>query len=292
MNILTRVLVLPFITLCGLLAGCEDPVPTGDYKEEIVVQSFLFVGEPINDVRIHRSQPVLDTFRLPVASIRNAVVTIETDSQTLPLEYVDDTTGGFYRAIDTAYRILPETTYRLRIVVDGKTLTGTTTTPITFAFTVPPKDTLIYPGKDKETQLFDSLYVRWTAVAPAQEYVPGIVNLDTTNYGSYLTPSTDEPNARVRDDEFDEGTRLDGERARYALAQTTSIPTVWRFFKWYGRHELVIYAGDKNFVNWFRQVGFGGRTSFSYQFNSVEGGLGVFGSAAVLRYPVFLKKKP
>ena len=288
----TRFLVVPLLVLCSMLTACQDPVPTGDYVPEIVVQAFLFVGEPINDIHIHRSQPVTDTFKLPTASVRNAVVTIETDSTTLALEFVDDSTGGFYRALDTAYRITPQTAYRLRIVVDGKTLTGKTTTPITFAFTDPPKDTLIYPGKDKETQLFDSLYVRWTSVAPAQEYVPGIVNLDTTNYGIYLTPPTDELNARLRDDEFDEGTRLNGERARYALAQTTSIPTVWRVFKWYGKNELVIYAGDKNFVDWFKQVGFGGRSSYSYLFNSIEGGLGVFGSASVLRHSVFLKKKP
>lgn len=279
------------LLLCLVLVSCEDPVPTGDYVPEIVVNALLFVEQPISNITLHRSQPILDTFKLATASIRNAVVTIETDSLTLPLEFVDDSTGGFYRAIDTSYRVRPLTTYRLRIQVDDKTLTGTTTTPITFAFIDPPKDTLNYPGKEKETQLFDSLYVRWTSVAPGQEYVPGIVNLDTTNYGIYLTPPTDEANERLRDDEFDEGTRLNGERARYAFAQTTSIPTVWRVFKWYGRNELVIYAGEKNFVNWFRQVGFGSRSSLNFNFSSVEGGVGVFGAASVLRHSVFLKKQ-
>lgn len=289
---LHRLLLVSVMVIGVVLAGCEDPVPTDDYTPQIVVTAILFVGQPINDIRVHRSQSLTDTFELSSASIKNATVVIETSSTSIPCEFVDDSTGGSYRAMDTTYLVEPQTTYTLRMTADGNSITGVTTTPIAFAFVIPPRDTLVYPGKDKETELYDSLFVTWTPVAPGQEYVPGIINRDTTNYGIYLTPPTDELNSRIREDEFDQGTRLNGERARYALAQTTSIPTVWRFFKWYGRSELVIYGGDVNFVKWFKQIGFGSRSSYNFNSNSIEGGIGVFGSASVIRHSVFLKKKP
>lgn len=272
-----------------LVVSCGDPVPT-DYQEELVVEGFVFVGEPIRDIRVLRTLPITDTFRFVNASIRDALVRITADGVPLDVEFVSDSLGGTYRVTDQQYRAVAGVTYAIEVTAVGKTITGSTTTPDTLAWVKEPKDTLQYPGRLFELTRNDSLEVAWTAVPGVGQYVVAVECIDTLGYGEYLSPMTTDSNRRLRDqDRFDDGTLIASERVRFGFSILTRAPTVWSVFKWFGRQEIRVYAGDQAFQEWFRMVGFGRRSTYDYRLSNIKGGLGTWASASLIRKATFLK---
>lgn len=273
-----------------MLVSCGDPVPT-DYEQELMVEGFVFVGEPIRDIRVLRTLPITDTFRFVDAAVRDAQVRITANGVPLSVEYVPDSLGGTYRVIDIQYRAIAGVTYDIEVVALGKKLTATTTTPAPFEWIQAPKDTLPYPGRLFELTRNDSLDVSWTPVAGVGQYIVAVECVDTLGYGEYVTPSTVDTNRRIRDqDRFDNGTLIASERVRFGFSILPRAPTVWSVFKWFGKQEIRVYAGDQAFQEWFRMVGFGRRSSYDYRLSNVKGGLGTWGSASVIRKASFLKK--
>jgi hypothetical protein len=277
-----------------ILVGCEDPVPD-DYVEEIAVQGFVIAEQPLTDIRVFRTLPIQDTFTFAKAVITDAIVTVTENGVPVAIEFVDDSTGGYYRAVDTSYRVKYNTTYGLMIQARGKTLTATAQTRGPFNWVRPPKDTIIYPGKANETQIFDSLNISWQGQEGTNVYVLALECLDTLGYGAYLLPPTADTNRRLRDpsDEFDDGTLIANELTRYVPAIVSNTPVVWRTFKWFGRHQLHVYTGDGAFQEWFNMVGFGRRSNYDYRLSNVTGGLGVWAGASKISGDLFLvKDKP
>jgi hypothetical protein len=204
---------------------------------------------------------------------------------------VADDLGGFYRASDTTLKGVSGVTYAIEVRTRGRVLTASTTPPPTFAFTRPPKDTLQYPGEDNELVRFPELDIYWQSVPGITQYVIAVECLDTLAYGAYLTPPTPDTNRRLKEeDQFDDETLIANERTRFGFIQQAWVPVVWSAFKWFGKQEIRVYAGDEAFTDWFRMVGFGRRSQFDYRLSSVTGGLGAWGSASVARQASFLKK--
>jgi hypothetical protein len=279
----------PFLALVAaiFLVACEDPVPT-DYTPQIVMQAFLIVDEPVRDVQLYWSQPMTDTFSYERASIRDAEVVVLDGAMSIPLRFVDDTTGGHYEAMDTTWLVQPGRAYRVEARVGTSVISSTTRTPerIVWEKDLPP--TLNYPGRENELRPVDSLKVFWTIPAPGTEYVLRMTCLDTLQYGSYLTPPTADTNGRIRDEEFvDEATPLGRLPVRLAFVQAPGIFS-WAAFKYFGKHELAVFAGDRNFVNWFKQITF--TRQYEPLLNSVQGGIGVVGSASAVRDTVFVRR--
>lgn len=290
MKTLSPYLLIVAVVLSSFLVGCEDPIPV-DYTEDVVLEGFVLVGEPLAGIRIYRTLPITDTFRIAEAIITDATCIVKVEGIDIPMTYVRDSFGGTYQAVDTSYRVLPNTTYTVEVGARGKVLTGETHTPPLFSWTTPPPDTLNYPGQALELRRYDSLDVYWEPVPNVERYVLSIQCLDTSAYGSYLTPPTPDSNRRLRkEDRFDDGTLITNERTRFGLAIQASTPTVWAAFKWFGRQELRVYAPDQAFGRWFSMVGFGRRSQYDYRLGNVKGGLGVWGSASFVQARVFLKK--
>ncbi len=288
--------VLVIVLLALAVAGCEDPVPT-DYTEEIVLEGILLVNEPLQDVRVLRTLPVTDTFRFEQAIITDASVVVTADGIDVPMSFVSGPNGGTYRATDTTYRVKPNTVYSVVVNARGSQLTATTTTPSTFEWRTPPKAIIQFPPKDSLLlPVDDSLLVTWTPVPSTELYIIGLMCLDTSNYGSYLSPQTGETNERTTrpsPDFFDRsGTLVENERTTLGATPFTTSQTVWGIFRWYGMHELRVYAPDRAFLEWFYLVGGGRRSSYDYRLGNINGGLGVWGSASIVKSNSFLLKRP
>jgi hypothetical protein len=286
----TSILLLISLMLSAFVVGCGDPVPT-DYEQEIVVEGFVFVGQPIEGIRVMKTLPISDTFRFVDAAIRDAQVRITVDGVPLSVEYVADSLGGTYRVADRSYRAVSGATYDIEVEALGKKLTASTVTPDTLSWVQAPKDTLQYPGRMFELTRNDSLDVSWTAVTGVSQYIVAVECIDTLGYGVYLTPQTADTNRRIRDqDRFDTGTLIASERVRFGFSILPRAPTVWSVFKWFGKQEIRVYAGDPAFQEWFRMVGFGRRSSYDYRLSNIKGGLGTWGSASSISKSTFLKK--
>ena len=241
-------------------------VPAAYHREvyEVLLQSYLFGGFP---------------------------TALEGLSAAYRIHGIPPSVGDVDRMYDVAqYRAVAGVTYAIEVTAVGKTITGSTTTPDTLAWVKEPKDTLQYPGRLFELTRNDSLEVAWTAVPGVGQYVVAVECVDTLGYGEYLSPMTTDSNRRLRDqDRFDDGTLIASERVRFGFSILTRAPTVWSVFKWFGRQEIRVYAGDQAFQEWFRMVGFGRRSTYDYRLSNIKGGLGTWASASLIRKATFLK---
>src|SRR5688500_3080719 len=112
MTLMNRSLGIVSIAALVLVAGCEDPAPT-EYIPQTIVAAYLIVGEPVRDIRVMRSQAVLDTFKYANTAIADADVRLIVGDRTLQLAYRTGEDVGEYYPPDTTYLIEPTTNYRL-----------------------------------------------------------------------------------------------------------------------------------------------------------------------------------
>ncbi|MCE5304372.1 hypothetical protein LLG34_01535 [bacterium] len=76
----------------------------------------------------------------------------------------------------------------------------------------------------------------------------------------------------------------------WVIVPSSKVPVVWTVFKWYGLHEVSVYAPDFNFLRWMVQTMTG---EINPLLSSVKGAFGYFGSASVIRdTSVILKNQP
>lgn len=294
-----RNIFLPVLFLAGL-AACEDPVPS-DYIPRYSVEAYLLVGQPIENIRLYRTQNVADTFAASAAFIKDADVRILTGGDTLRLSYRDTENGGEYylpaaATGDTLYRVQPATTYHLRIGVGASDLiTGVTVTPTLISFIKDIPDTLQYPKDTINLTTDEKLRVSWTPVPGTDEYILRVAALDTLEYGQYLTPPTEEKNRRIYRFWEENSPKYD-DVTRWAFLPATNIPGSWNAFKWFGLQEVTVFAPDPNFLQWFKQVKFGGGSpTYNELLGSVKGdnAIGVFASASLVSDTTFvLKNQP
>ncbi len=294
-TLLTTVRLIASVFMMSLLVtSCEDPIPT-DYTEELVVEGFTIVGEPLAGIRVMRTLPIGDTFSFAEAGLPDAIVRVYANGQEIPMEYVADNRGGTFRARDTSYRVAASTSYMIRVEALGKTLEATTITPIPISWVqegprmvqFPSPDSLLFPGGD-------SLVVSWTSVPKTEFYIIALECLDTLGYGAYLDPPTSDTNTRTprpKPDFFNrEGTLVANERIVFGGTLFTASQTIWGVFRWHGLHEIKIFAPNREFLEWFYQVGSGRRSTYDYRLSNIKGGLGVWGGASVVKTQKFVKK--
>ncbi len=289
-KILKITALLTFILF--LTNSCEDE-PPNDYIPQNFVEGFLYVGQPVEGIVVMKSQPVTQTFDYDSSLVEDAFVkVIENGDTEYILEFRSEFPQGYYLP-DTNIKVKPNTEYDLVVnLPDGTEITGSTTTPGDISWINPPKDTIYFPrGQDSlELPEVDSLQISWTPVEDVNWYMIRIKALDTLEYGKYLdNVPDDQKNRRVYNPFADEEDRFYYETVVWAgPLPNTRTSTVWRTFKWFGRNEAAVYALDSNFLRWMFQYQ---RSSYYESFlSTVSGGIGVFGSASVVRKEVFLIK--
>ncbi|MCB0712928.1 MAG: DUF4249 family protein [Ignavibacteriae bacterium] len=272
-----------------IFAGCEDPIPT-DYIPEYVFTGYLIVDEPVKNITLTRSLEPLDSFEYSKATVADAVIRIWNNTDTFDLVYVPSDTGvGSYQARDLEMLVKPGTEYFMEATIpDGSVLTSSTVTPERIEWLQAPREMLQYPIDTLNLPSPDSLKLIWTPSPGVTEYLISVEALDTLNYGSYLEPPTGESNRRI-ERFFEDNAPRYNDVVRWGFLQNTQVNVVWFAFKWFGQHEITVYAPDPAMLEWFKQVRFGGN-QFQSLLSNIEGGVGVLGSASVARQNAFLLK--
>ncbi len=271
------------LLLLFLAQACEDPVPT-DYIPRNIVQGILIVDDPITNIIVMKSQSIQDSFDFNNSLIRDAEVIIRGDNSEFILVSEQSGSKGYYLE-DTTYKVKPNTTYKLEIILnDGTVITGKTTTPERFDWRLKTPHPIQFPLDTIKLPATDS--IAWTVSPGTEFYLIDVRCLDTLNYGQYLDPKTEELNRRIYKPWRDDDNYF--EHSEWALIPNTKTSVVWNIFKWYGRHHVNVYAPDYNFLEWWLQH-FASREQNDL-LNSIENGIGVFGSAAIIRDTTFLLK--
>lgn len=268
--------------------SCEDPVPN-DYIPQNYLEANLIVGQPIDNIILMRTQPILDTFEYSESIIRDAEIFIRGDGQEFKLAVEPDGERGYFYP-DQSYKVKKLTEYSIEIrLADGGTITGNTVTPDTLSWDLTPPDFVQFPIDTINKPPGDS--VRWQGNNPESFWGIATTCLDTLNYGQYLQNPTNEKNRRITRggaDNPDAQWRY-LERTTWGVLPTSQTPVIWDVFRWYGLHELAVYNTDYNLLTWIIQ-GIG-QSEYDYRLNSVDGdGYGVFGSASVIRDTFLLLK--
>lgn len=288
-----------------LLVSCEDVPPT-DYVARPFVQGYLLVGEPIQDIVVAWSQPIDQPYDHAGSIVRDAEVSITFDEKTLPLSFREGPGGGSYHSTDSSQRVLPATTYRLSVrMPDGVIVRAETTTPRGIAWLREPPARTQYPKDTIRLAASDSLRVVWTT-GDNSEFLLRVMVLDTVGYGRYLEPPTAEENARTSSGSGggpgsggggpgsggnSQSGSVDYSVTHWSFVAQDRFQIPWTSFTWFGVHEVAVFAADRWFLSWFKSVQFS-RLSPEYdpQESNIEGGLGVFGSASVIRKEIMLLK--
>ncbi len=285
-----RYMIHIFSLLCVMfiafaISGCGDPAPY-DYEPAYMVEAYLIVGEPISHVILMKSTNLKDSLNYEKSLVRDADVRISCEGREFKLAIDPKGEDGYY-AIDKSYLVEPGKEYNLKIVMPGgKIVTGKTITPRVFSWAKKAPRVIPYPKDTINLPPEDSLEISWTGEAQMPFYMICVKALDTTGYGKYLVPPTQEKNRRIHKPWAED--RHFRELASYSFVASTKVPIVWNVFRWYGLHEVNVYAPDYNYLRWFLQVL--SSAQIDPLLSSVQGAIGVFGSASVVRDTAFLQK--
>lgn len=272
-----------YLLLIFCLISCVEE-NENNFQEDTIVEAYLIVGEPINNFRVMKTLPILDTFKLENATITNADVLIYSEKgDSIKLKYNKE--NLLYQAEKQNYLVKEKTLYYLQLIYNNDTIKGKTYTPKTFNWIQKLPDTIQYP-KDS-IKLDDIVKLSWENPGSFNFYHITVKCLDTLNYGKYLNPPTDELNRRIS--LFKNATHFFDNTTNHGVAPSNDGAFLWTSVKWYGMQEIVIYNPD---YNWFRWVGQYYQSEYSELLSSVEGkhAIGVFGSATAIRDTFFLVK--
>jgi hypothetical protein len=293
--------VLTGAMLICAAVGCET-VST-EYLEEYTLQALLVVDEPLRGVQVTQTANVSVPYSLQAQFVRNADVRVSVATSDTTREYSltfqsqNDSQSVIGYGTASNVLVLPEATYQVTVrLANGKVLSGSTRTPSRIAWTQAPKPVLQYPQDSVGIPGGDSLDIAWTEAQGVVDYLLAYKCLDTAEYGRYLNPATNEKNRRIYvPPTFLTSSVPPTETLRWDRPIPQAASTLqWSSFRWFGAHEISIYAPDPNWMNWYRMLTYsgalGGGTSYSPLLGNVRGGLGVVGSASVARQRVLLLK--
>ncbi|MDA3844489.1 MAG: DUF4249 family protein [Candidatus Kapabacteria bacterium] len=276
------------------LNSCEDD-PPATYQPKTFVEAILIVDEPIRNLKLQASQRVGDVIDYGAAMIRDAEITIYEGDQVFPISVSQDVTdeSGYYYE-DQTYLVKPGTEYRIEITLsDGTFISGKTTTPNRTEWVIPADDVIQFPKDTVNYVLDDSVNtdIEWTKVEGVKNFLLSVKCLDTEEYGIYNDDIPDsEMNRKRVGEKYNE--EEDGwkyyETSFWGYIPLNKFQIIWRPFKWFGQHELAIFAPDPNFLKWFYQSSWAG--NYESVLTTIDGAAGVFGSASAVRDTFFLLK--
>jgi hypothetical protein len=273
----TIALLLSVISLY-ILSGCKEPTSPDEYSNQVVLNAYLFAGQPIDSVFVQRTARILEFYSDDAVALTGASVAITLMKAGNPA--AAETT--FILKDDPAVRgryfspaiILPKRTYTIAVRVDGyPPVTGVTSVPDTFSIIT------TLPSVVKWDPSQPPLEASWTPSSNYSDYVTAVRSLD--------------PNASLIDD-FRTRNRAandpmpDRTGFFFNIPNHTFIEVPWLAFGYLGRQLLYVSAVDENYYNFLRQVAGGPGGSIKEIRYNLNGGLGVFASAAVSRNPIII----
>jgi hypothetical protein len=276
---------LAIVGLCtGALAGCElTSVELADRVDVVVAEVYLRPGEAFHQAFLHRTvagpegHVRVEGARIVVQGPDGLELRFVPDQELRCVGYEHDDgegMGSCYTVPDDP-RVRPGGSYHLEIVLeDGRRIEGRTTVPEAFEIVRPAASPCVLEG--------NTLELVWTRAAGAWAYQADAVFIGLAE-GLAARGVTDPPDTLrllglavgVNDttiafpQEFGvfERFQLDIEVLR---ALQEGLPSG-------ARAELVVAAGDRNYVNWVRGGNF--NPSGQIRISSLQGdGIGVFGA--------------
>jgi hypothetical protein len=319
--------LLPLLLFALVVASSCDGTADDDLDPQLVVSASLGVGEALPPVALSEVAPLLGVFDPADVAISGATVTVTLlapDGSAEAVYPYAEAEAGTYVPLDGAVTVLPQRTYRLDVQSRDRLTATTTTPPAVDLVQGPPADVVYGAGQGPEVVITRSTtaerraaFIASTrALAPA-DFQEVIVDGDTL-YRSVPDPETFLPVPIVRrfldceeetggtllcgddpsDDDFTTGTSPIINEASYIDRGdgTLLVQVPFIGFTFYGPYVVRLISVDaalEAFVE--SQAVQGGGSTLSpgeipNLITNVEGGLGVFGSYALVEVRTTLRE--
>ncbi len=262
------------------LNGCDGAI-TSQYKEQVVVEGFIYPGRGIDSVILHYSTPFTDLYTDSSYAITGADVRVSEGGK----EYIllPSAAKGRYYLPSSTLIIEGGKTYTLTVRIKDHVVTATTTVPMPIQYinvdSTFPKDRILFLDTTNAST-FTYTLLAGPVDAQTRRYMLEVSALDT-NFGKVSTNLFGPP--------VDTSAYV-----RYSFIQTAPRIIIYsRLFGWFGPNLLSFLALDSNWVDYKRQVGYGQNAQIHYQssLNHITGGIGIWASAAKDTVTVFIKPK-
>lgn len=271
-----------FLTLLiAVFSGCDGAIES-EYREQVVVQSFIYPDGGIDSVVLHYTTPFTQSYNDSASAITGADIRVSVDGKEYTL--LESTARGRYFLPKSTLNIQGGKTYLLSVRAKNHILTASTTVPMPIAYTnldsTFPKDRILLLDTNNATT-FSYIVTAAPVDIPGRKYMLQVTALNT-DYGKVSTGRQGPP--------VDTAAHV-----RYSFIQTAPRVILYsRLFGWFGPNRLTFLALDSNWIDYKRAVGYGENSFIPYQssLNHITGGIGVWASAARDTVTVFIKPKP
>lgn len=303
-----RFLLFLFPLLIACSADREPGTLFGPAEEDVlVVDAALIVDRSLPDLFLRRTLAPGRSYTRELAAVTDAEVVIRQGDRTFPYT-ADPDSAGRYLPPQGAPSVLPRTTYDLEVQAPGGQLRASTTTPGRLEL----REAVIMD----EESLTDEHYLRLFSEVGDQAYkVPenqlpyreGLLELrveptDAIAYQLAIFNLENNSPFLIDEDFLEDNDVEDFDRQGSSPpleAPDGRIRLPWFAIAFEGRHLFKIYAVDENWFDYTRTNGedgggFGGLIGDNFErptFN-VEGGIGLFGSAAVDSVGFYVLPRP
>ena len=259
------VLLYPLLALI-LLAGCDSITVTDQAGDEIVVEAFLFAGEPVDDIRLTEVL-ALDAEDLTQVPVTDAAVSLYKDGRQYDLVHTD--VAGTYAYLRADLTVEEGDIFELEVLNGDQVITAETTVPrppenleLSDVLLPIPQIGIGGPGgaRPDRSRFESSLTLTWTNPDADHHYV--VIEDQVEGEPNYILP------------EFI--------RERFEGFQFITEPTTENFYdvrildlEIYGRHRVILYRVNEEYANLYEN-----REQDSRDLNeppsNINGALGVF----------------
>jgi len=250
-------IIVLFAFVSMFIAGCSEPTTEQEYSNQIVVSGYLIANHPIDSIVVERTVRIDETYSPSNAAIRNAIVVVTANGIS---DTLSEISPGKYSSPQI---IFPKTKYSLYIrVPDGRIVRGETTVPDTFHIEQRPPTQVTYATTTP--------MITWSASNLNSDYILSVTSLDTSEHKPI-------PLESIFADSIERARRTD---FTFGFEEIRHSEIPWFAFHYYGLNAISVLAIDKNYYQFFQQL-FSPPTDIKeYKYN-LQGGIGVFGSAAM-----------
>ncbi len=266
--------------LTAVFTGCDNPIQSA-YQEQLVVDGFIYANEPVDSIVLHRTTPFGEYYDDLDYAVDSATVTITVDG--VPHKLLPTGLKGRYYLPASDLIVVGGKTYDLAIIAPNHqtggvhSVSATTTVPMPIHFSA-IADSVRGKTFTLDTNNLSNFAFVVTAGPvdePNREYLLSVQALDTT-YGLIRHREGSDSLATMRYSNIATGP---------AIAVTPGL------LSWYGPNLITFYAIDTNWSDYQKQLIGRGGTDYQPSLNHINGGIGVFGSAARDTVTIFIKPK-
>ena len=300
-----------------VVAGCSTERTPEDFfgpseANTLVVDAVLLVGRPLGEVRLSLTSNPDAPFQTPGRPVRGAEVFVESRGQ--HYRYIEPQgSSGLYQSVaGVTHLVEAQTRYELTVIAGEHEAHGVTITPPPFRVEqwvlldendlsvrrvlktyrdVTEADSL-WAQPENQLEYTDGLLEARFARPEVVSFQIGIFSLDDDS------PLVIDPDF-LSDEDLAQLERVGGSPPLEALDGTLRLPWFAIFFE--GAYQIKAYALDENWYDLVRSTpelgggpGFGGTAgdNFERPLFSIEGGIGVFGSASLDSMQFYVHPRP